>query len=75
MLTVVASNENSGTISIPADEMEKLGISDEVEVSKTENGEIILRSAKNERTKRILDATDEIIKRRKSALIELGKCL
>lgn len=75
MLTVVRNNENSGTISIPADEMEKLGINDgdEVEFSKKENGEIILRSAKNERTKKILDATREIIERRKSALIELGK--
>ena len=36
MLTVVRNNENSGTISIPADELEKLGINDgdEVEFSK-----------------------------------------
>lgn len=74
MLTVVANNENSRTISIPADEMEKLGFSDgdEVELSK-ENDEIILRPAQSERKKKILNATREIIERRKSALIELGK--
>ena len=74
MLTVVRNNENSGTISIPAEEMEKLGINDgdEVEFTK-ENGEIIMRPAQNERTKKILDATREIIGNRKSALIELGK--
>ncbi len=74
MLTVV-KNENSNTISIPADEMEKLGISDgvEVELSKNENGEIILRRMENDRKDRILQATREIIEERKSALIELGK--
>jgi AbrB family looped-hinge helix DNA binding protein len=74
MLTVVKNNENSRTISIPADEMEKLGINDgdEVELYK-ENGEIILKAAKNERKERILRATREIIEERRSALIELGK--
>jgi AbrB family looped-hinge helix DNA binding protein len=75
MLTVVANNENSGTISLPPDEMEKLGISDgdELEVLKKETGEIVLRPARSERKRRILEATREIIKERKSALIELGK--
>ena len=75
MLTVVANNENSGTISIPADEMEKLGFKDgdEVEVSKNENNELVLRSKQSEREKKILEATREIIEKRKSALIELGK--
>lgn len=74
MLTVVKNNENSRTISIPADEMEKLGINDgdEVELHK-ENGEIILKTTKNERKERILKATREIIEERRSALIELGK--
>jgi antitoxin component of MazEF toxin-antitoxin module len=74
MLTVV-KNENSNTISIPAKEMEKLGISDgvEVEISKNESGEIILRQKENDRKNRILQATREIIEERKSALIELGK--
>ena len=74
MLTVIASSENSRTISIPADEMEKLGISDgeEIELLK-ENEEIILRSKQSERRKKILQATREIIEERKSALIELGK--
>ncbi|CAN5433009.1 hypothetical protein BH20ACI1_BH20ACI1_31550 [soil metagenome] len=75
MLTVIANNENSRTISIPIEEMEKLGINDgdEVEISKEKNGEIILRPAQSKRTKRVLEATREIIKRRKPALIELGK--
>lgn len=74
MLTVVANRENSRTISIPADEMEKLGISDgdEIELLK-ENEEIILRSKQSDRRKKILQATREIIKERESALIELGK--
>ena len=74
MLTVVINRENSRTISIPADEMEKLGISDgeEIELLR-ENEQIILRSKQGERRKRILEATREIIEERKSALIELGK--
>ena len=73
MLTVITS-ENSRTISIPAAEMEKLGISDgeEIELSK-ENDEIVLRSKQSGRRKKILEATREIIEERKSALIELGK--
>ena len=53
MLTVVASNDNSGTISIPVNELEKLGLKDgdEVEISKNENDELILRS-KQSRTSR-----------------------
>ena len=75
MLTVITNRENSRTISIPADEMQKLGINDgdEIEFSKNENEEIILRSKQSERRKRILEATREIIEERKSALIELGK--
>jgi antitoxin component of MazEF toxin-antitoxin module len=75
MLTVVKNNENSRTISIPADELEKLGFNDgdEVEFSKEENGAIVLRPAQSERTRKILQATGEIIENRKSALIELGK--
>lgn len=75
MLIVTANNENSRTILIPIEEMEKLGINDgdEVEISKEKNGKIILRPAQSERTKRVLEATREIIEWRKSALIELGK--
>ena len=75
MLTVVTNNENSGTISLPPDEMQKLGISDgdELEVSKNETGEIILRPAQSDRKRKILEATREIIEERRSALIELGK--
>ena len=75
MLTVVANRENSRIISIPVSELEKFGISDgdEVEFSKNENDEIVLRSKQSERRKKILEATREIIEERKSALIELGK--
>ena len=75
MLTIIANNENPGTISIPADELKKLGIKEgeEVEFSKNENDEIVLRSKTGERTRKILEATREIIENRKSALIELGK--
>ena len=74
MLTLVANNENSRTISIPADEIEKLGFKDgdEVEILK-EDEKIILRSKQSERREKILAATREIIEERKSALIELGK--
>lgn len=75
MLTVVANTENSKTIILPPDEMEKLGISDGDEIELLENnGEIVLRPAKkNDRTQKILNKTREIIERRRSALIELGK--
>ena len=75
MLTVIANTENSKTIAIPADDMERLGIKsgDEVEISKNESNEIVLRPKQSERTKKILNVTREIIERRKSALIELGK--
>ena len=75
MLTLIANREDSRTVSIPADEMEKLGFNDgdEIEISKNENDEIILRSKQSERRRKILQATREIIEERKSALIELGK--
>lgn len=74
MLTVAANNKNSNTITLPPEEMEKLGIAegDEVELLR-DNGEIVLRPKKNQRTREILDKTREIIERRKSALLELGK--
>ncbi len=75
MLTVIATNENPGAISIHVDELKKLGLKDgeEIEFSKNENDEVILRSKQSERRKKILEATREIIEERKSALIELGK--
>lgn len=75
MLTIVADNQKTGIISLPAEELEKLGFADgeEVEISKNENDEIILRSKQTERRKKILQATREIIEERRSALIELGK--
>ena len=75
MLTIIANTENPNTIAIPPEEMEKLGVKsgDVVEVSKNESNEIILRTKQSERTKKVLEATREIIEQRKSALIELGK--
>ncbi len=75
MLTVISNTDNSQTIAIPPDEMEKLGISsgDEVELSKNEKNEIILRSKQEERSQKVLDKTREIIERRRSVLLELGK--
>ena len=75
MLTLISNAEDSETISIPSEEMEKFGFKngDEVELIINENEEIVLRSKQNERRKRILEATHEIIEERRSALIELGK--
>lgn len=75
MLTVVANSKNAKTIVFPPEELEKLGIAegDEIEFSRNETGEIVLRPKKNERTQKVLDKTREIIERRRSALIELGK--
>ena len=75
VLTVAANNENSNTVMLPTEEMERLGIveGDEIELSINEDNEIVLRPQKNERTKEILNKTREIIERRRSALLELGK--
>ncbi len=75
MLTLVANNENLNTISIPRAELEKLGVDEgvKVEISKNDDDEIVLHFVKNDRKKAILNATRDIIERRKSALIELGK--
>ena len=74
MLTVVINNENSRTISIPAEELEKIGISEGEEVEfAMENDAIILRPTQSDRKRRIINATRAIIENRKSALIELGK--
>ena len=75
VLTVAANNENSNTVMLPTEEMERLGIveGDEIEFSINEDNEIVLRPKKNERTQEILNKTREIIERRRSALLELGK--
>ena len=75
MTTIIIASENSANIIVPIDELEKLGfeVGDEVEFSKNANNEIVLRPKQNERTKKILEATREIIENRRSALIELGK--
>lgn len=75
MLTVIANNENSRTISIPADELEKLGISDgeEVEIFK-EDGKVILRSAAEAERKRIFEtAKDKIFEEWNDVFVALAK--
>ena len=74
MSIVTAHNETSAAIIVPLDELEKAGIAvgDKVEILRN-NGEIILRPKKNERTQKVLEKTQEIIERRRSALLELGK--
>lgn len=75
MLTVVANKENSRVISIPADEMEKLGFSDgdEVELSE-ENGAMVVRSAAEaERKRRFERAKDEILEEWHDVLVALAK--
>jgi antitoxin component of MazEF toxin-antitoxin module len=74
MSVVTAHNETSAAIIVPLDELEKaeIAIGDNVELTINE-GEIILRRKKNERTQRVLEKTREIIERRRSALVELGK--
>lgn len=75
MLTVVTNNENSRTISIPADEMKKLGINagDEVEFSK-ENDEIILRpTSEAERKRKFEQAKNKIFEEWHDVFVELAK--
>ena len=74
--TVIEAQENTAVIYLPFGELNALGMSvgDEIELLKNDDEEIILRSVKkNERTQKVLDKTLEIIERRKSALLELGK--
>ena len=74
--TVIKAQENSAVIVLPFSELDELGMSvgDEIELLKNDNEEVIVRSVKkNERTQKVLKKTQEIIERRKSALLELGK--
>ena len=75
MLTITADAENSNRIVIPADELKKLGFNDgdEVEFSKNEANEIVLKSKEDSRKQKITEKTRDIIERRRSALVELGK--
>lgn len=74
MTTIIQVGENSAIFKVSLDELKTLGfeVGDEIEISK-QNNEIILRPKRNERTEKVLSKTREIIERRKSALIELGK--
>lgn len=75
MLTVIANTENSKTISIPADDMERLGIKngDEVEISK-ENDEIIIRpTAEAERKRKFEKAKNKVFEEWNDVFIELAK--
>ena len=74
--TTIKVQENSAVILLPFSELNELGMSvgDEIELLKNDNEEVIVRSVKkNERTQKVLEKTQEIIDRRKSALLELGK--
>ncbi len=74
--TTIKVQENSAVIILPFSELNELGMSvgDEIELLKNDNEEVIVRSVKkNERTQKVLKKTQEIIERRKSALLELGK--
>jgi antitoxin component of MazEF toxin-antitoxin module len=74
--TVIKAQENSAVIVLPFSDLSRLGMSvgDEIELLKNDNEEVIVRSVKkNERTQKVLEKTREIINRRKSALLELGK--
>ncbi|MDQ3064389.1 MAG: hypothetical protein M3R14_16230 [Acidobacteriota bacterium] len=74
--TIIKAQENSAVIILPFSDLNQLGMSvgDEIELSKNDNEEVIVRSVKkNGRTQKVLEKTREIIDRRKSALLELGK--
>ncbi|MDQ3749059.1 MAG: hypothetical protein M3367_08620 [Acidobacteriota bacterium] len=74
--TIIKAQENSAVIVLPFSDLSQLGMSvgDEIELSKNDNEEVIVRSVKkSERTQKVLEKTQEIIDRRKSALLELGK--
>jgi len=74
--TVIKAQENSAVIVLPFSELNELGMSvgDEIEILKNDKEEVVVRSVKkNERTQKVLKKTQEIIERRKSALLELGK--
>ena len=74
--TTIKVQENSAVILLPFSELNELGMSvgDEIELLKNDNEEVIVRSVKkSERTQKVLEKTQEIIDRRKSALLELGK--
>jgi len=74
--TVIKAQENSAVIVLPFSELNELGMSvgDEIELLKNADEEVIVRSVKkNGRTQQVLAKTQEIIERRKSALLELGK--
>ncbi len=74
--TIIKAQENSAVIVLPFSDLSQLGmaVGDEIELSKNDNEEVIVRSVKkNERKRKVLEKTREIIDRRKSALLELGK--
>lgn len=76
MLTVVSSKENSRIVSMPIEEMEKLGISDgdEIEFSKNENDEIIIRpTAGAERKRKFEAAKNKIFDEWHDVFVELAK--
>ncbi len=75
MLTLVANHEDSQTISIPAEELQKLGFKDGDEVELLmENGEIHLRSkTEAERKRKFEDAKNKVFAEWNNVFIELAK--
>lgn len=76
MLTVVENTNNSQVIAIPPEEMEKLGLAegDEVEFSKNENNEIILRNAAEaERKRRFEQAKNKVFEEWDDVFIALAR--
>lgn len=76
MLTVVSNKENSRTVSMPIEEMKRLGINDgdEIEFSKNENAEIIIRSTTEaERKKKFEAAKNKIFDEWHDVFVELAK--
>lgn len=75
MSIVVSENEKSAIISVPLEELEKLGLSvgDEVEVYKNENDEIVLRPKQIDKSPKIEDATEKVFDRWDKVFVELAK--
>ena len=76
MLTIAANTSNSKTISIPQDELEKLGINvgDEIEFYKNENDEIVLRNAAEaKRKQKFEEAREKVFKEWNNVFVALAK--
>ena len=76
MLTVAVNSQNSKTVAFPPEELETLGIAegDEIEFSRNEKGEIILRNVTgDERKRRIESAKNKIMDEWHDVFVALAK--